>query len=114
MHGTSETLVKSSAYRVISAVTRAAGPREMRSPDTAHSAVISAASGEADAWEEAARAALVPLSDVSAALMGAPWPRVTASAAVATIAKAVPTRQPRLAPARIVAPLRRSPRMYPS
>ena len=35
-------------------------------------------------------------------------------AAVATIAKAVPTRQPRLAPARIVAPLRRSLRIYPS
>jgi hypothetical protein len=68
----------------------------MRSPDAAHPAATAAG------W---AVAAACSFADVSAAFIGAPLLRVTASAAVAPNATTVATRQPRLAPARIVAPL---------
>ncbi len=89
-------------------VTRAPAPTEMRSPDSAHRAVT------ADRGLAAACCAPGPFADASAASTGAPRLRMTASAAVAPNATTVAIRQPRLTPARIVAPSQRSPRTYPS
>jgi hypothetical protein len=109
-------LVKSSAYLVVTVVTRDPAPTEMRSPDPVQRDAVAGdlvvadcvpAVGRVAAADgvAAARGALCPLSDASAACTGAARLRVTARAAVAPNATAVAIRKLRLAPARITGPL---------